>query len=197
MHMAYAGRTQHGKIDVSTARLRCGLRDFSCGVCNSNLGRCVPVSADRFSNARSHPDVLSFAVVGILHIVCRERIWILLRAFCSTTNACHSLHLTRLHRIMLYHRGHVRSHVHARLHRCRRRIPRRGMRGHFHALATLFFLDFCTRVQLEAYRWNRFWLPALFHALLDSRFAYRISHPRGASADLRAVSISFGARDGL
>lgn len=76
-------------------------------------------------------------------------------------------------------------------------IPRRGMRGHFHALATLFFLDFCTRVQLEAYRWNRFWLPALFHALLDSQFTYRISHSRGASADLRTMSISLGARDGL
>ena len=59
--MTYAGRIQHGKIDVGTARLRCGLRDFSCGVCNSNLGRRIPVSADRFSNARSHPDVLPFA----------------------------------------------------------------------------------------------------------------------------------------
>ena len=55
-----------------------------------------------------------------------------------------NVHLNEFQRIMLYHRGHVRSHVHARLHRCRRRIPRRGMRGHFHALATLFFLDFCT-----------------------------------------------------
>ena len=195
--MMHAGRIQHGKIDVSAARLRCGLRDFSRCVCNSNLGRRVPVSADRFSNARSHPDVLPFAVVGILHIVCRKRIWVLLRAFRSTTNARHSLHLSRLHRIVLYHRGHVRSHVHARLYRCRRRIPRRGMRGNLHALAALLFLNSCARVQLEAYRRNRFWLPALFHALPDSRFTYRIPYSHSASADLRAVPISFGARDGL
>ncbi len=155
---------------------------------------CRPIS-----NARSHPDVLPFASRWrFAHRMSRAHFDLILRALRSTTNACHSLHLTRFHRIMLYHRGHVRSHVHARLHRCPEAHSSVWDVRAFSCFGNVIFPRFLHLSATGGLSLEPLLAPCfIFHVLLDSQFTYRISHSRGASADLRTMSISFGARDGL
>ncbi len=189
-----------GEIDVGTARLRCGLQRFFLVVYATQIwGGVFPFLPTDFQTQRSFPGRSTFrsrwrfahrmsrAHLGSYYVPSAAR-RMLVTLSISLTFA----------RIVLYHRGHVRFP-------CSRSgfiVAGGAFLGVGCAGIFMLWQRYFSSISALECNWRLIagtaFGPLLYFMLYlipDSLTAF--SHSRGASADLRTMSISFGARDGL